>query len=192
MFFHQIVTPTQLVFFPCKSFIAYDWPRFGNFVSSNQVFRLPLLWDITWHLLEDGYQWFGTACWSHLGRLPGISNHQPMLHNIPEQQRPQLHCGRSLKDPSYATMILLAHFPSYKIGSIWYHDSVCVGVTPFNIGYKWLTVMRFGINVMPLETTLTPSTVISFIYCNTSMADAETCKVGMKMSLNAWSQNVVR
>jgi len=31
-----------------------------------------------------------------------------MLHNIPEDQRPQLHCGRSLKDPNYATMLSIS------------------------------------------------------------------------------------
>lgn len=41
--------------------------------------------------------------------------------------------------------------------------------------------MRFGINVMPLETTLIPNTVIYLSVSNTSMADAETCKVGVKM-----------
>jgi len=49
-----------------------------------------------------------------------------MLHTIPEEQRPQLHCSRSLKDPSYATMLLLAHFPSYKIGSKYVLSPHCV------------------------------------------------------------------
>ena len=84
---------------------------------------LLLLWGVTYHSLVVGYEYFGTACQSQLQESSGpygilgiggflldcltledgtdtlpqnVGNQLPMLHNIPEEQRFQLHHGRSL------------------------------------------------------------------------------------------------
>ena len=50
------------------------------------------LWDVVWCGVVVCYWCFRSTCWSI-----SVSNYQPMLHNIPGQQRSQLHHGGSLQ-----------------------------------------------------------------------------------------------
>ena len=91
--------------------------------QTDYLLRPLLLWGFTYHRLVVGYGYFGTACQSHLqgscgpsgileidgflldcltledgtDMLPqNVQNQLPVLHNIPEERRFQLHGGRSL------------------------------------------------------------------------------------------------
>jgi hypothetical protein len=78
--------------------------------------RFSLFWDFTRRRFVAGYRRFGTTYRSHfkesrkiillcllgsskMGQTTekSISNYQPTQRNIPEERRPQLHRGRSLK-----------------------------------------------------------------------------------------------
>ena len=67
--------------------------------SLNQTAKLGLL---------DTWRWDRQLCWN-------ISNCSSMLYNIPEEQRTNLHYGRSL----ISSMILLVFFFGQEVGTFW-------------------------------------------------------------------------
>ena len=59
--------------------------------------------------LVAGYQYFRTTHQSHLQTERSVTTYLPMQHNTPEEQRPQLYLGGSLKsyeDASFSKAIM--------------------------------------------------------------------------------------
>jgi hypothetical protein len=126
VFFHQIITPTQWVLFPYKFFAAWYWHCFGNFASIikySGCHSSGILDCTCWRLVTND---LGQPVGPILkGRTASVTNHQPMLCNIPEEQRTQTHCSRSLKDPNIAIIAFISplSFFFFKIKSNYYMTS---------------------------------------------------------------------
>jgi hypothetical protein len=86
------------------------------------------------YILEDGTDRLSET---------SVTNYVPTLHNIPEEQRPQLYCGRSLKSHMMVDFFHIAKLQKVTISCVMVCLSTWISLAPIGQMFKKFDTRAF-------------------------------------------------